>query len=367
MAKILDDIIKKTREDLEKRKKDYPLEWLGRSLSFNPFVPKDVQSALRSTEENPYRIIAEVKKASPSKGVIREDFDPVLIAQQYTQGGADALSILTEPHFFQGDKEYLGMIRRYVNVPLLRKDFIIDKYQLVEALAYGADFVLLIAKALSRKELKELYAKLENAKTTPLVTGHPKCPDLWIVEGVDLGSISGDDIVENDRQSINFKGYEYQKTETGRLIKSKEGDEVCFDEIIVDGYLTKEEIDKYEYEYMSTPWYSRYSGKTSPFWLSVFYGNEGIGSPCYVVREDGFVVRTNTFLPDINIVDGYIIITDNVRIDTKLVAKLIIIDKNDKISTHTLGYDIITIENIKVENNIITILADGRETILEVD
>jgi len=69
MAQILDDILKKTREDLEKRKVEYPLEWLGRSLAFNPFVPKDVKSALRSTKENPYRIIAEVKKASPSKGV----------------------------------------------------------------------------------------------------------------------------------------------------------------------------------------------------------------------------------------------------------------------------------------------------------
>ena len=174
MAKILDEIIKKTREDVEKRKKEYPLEWLGRSLSFNPFIPKDVQSALRSTEDNPYRIIAEVKKASPSKGIIREDFDPVLIAQQYTEGGADALSILTEPHFFQGSLDYLGMIRRYVSVPLLRKDFIIDKYQLVEALAFGADFVLLIAKALSRKELKELFNYALHLGLDVLVEVHDK-------------------------------------------------------------------------------------------------------------------------------------------------------------------------------------------------
>jgi len=117
MAQILDEIIKKTKSDLEKRKVDYPEEWLGRSLSFNPFIPKDVKSALRSTEENPYRIIAEVKKASPSKGIIREDFNPVEIAQAYEKGGADSLSILTEPHFFKGDKEYLGMVRRYVNLP----------------------------------------------------------------------------------------------------------------------------------------------------------------------------------------------------------------------------------------------------------
>ena len=174
MAQILDEIIKKTRDDLAKRKVDYPEEWLGRSLAFNPFVPKDVLSSLRSTEENPYRIIAEVKKASPSKGIIREDFDPMLIAQQYTNGGADALSVLTEPHFFQGDKEYLGMIRRYTPLPLLRKDFIVDKYQVLEALAFGADFILLIAMALSRKELKELYEYALHLGLEVLIEVHNK-------------------------------------------------------------------------------------------------------------------------------------------------------------------------------------------------
>ena len=174
MAQILDEIIKKTKADLKQRKVDYPMEWLGRSLAFNPFAPKDVKSALRSTEENPYRIIAEVKKASPSKGVIREDFDPMSIAQAYEKGGADSLSILTEPHFFQGDKEYLGMVRRYVSIPLLRKDFIIDKYQVLEALAFGADYILLIAMALSRKELKELHDYALHLGLDVLVEVHNK-------------------------------------------------------------------------------------------------------------------------------------------------------------------------------------------------
>jgi len=174
LVKILDDIIKKTKADLEKRKVDYPVEWLGRSLAYNPFTPKDVISALKATEDNPYRIIAEIKKASPSKGIIREDFDPVRIAQAYEKGGASALSILTEPHFFQGDKEYLGAVRRYTSIPLLRKDFIIDKYQLVEALAYGADFVLLIAKALGRKELKKLLQYAHHLGLEVLVEIHDK-------------------------------------------------------------------------------------------------------------------------------------------------------------------------------------------------
>jgi indole-3-glycerol phosphate synthase len=174
MAQILDEIIKKTKADLEKRKVDYPMEWLGRSLAFNPFVPKDVKSALRSTEQNPYRIIAEVKKASPSKGIIREDFDPMSIAQCYEKGGADSLSILTEPHFFQGDKEYLGMVRRYVSLPILRKDFIVDKYQILEALAFGADYILLIAMALTRKELKNLHDYALHLGLDVLVEVHNK-------------------------------------------------------------------------------------------------------------------------------------------------------------------------------------------------
>ena len=174
MSVILDEIIKKTKEDVEQRKKDFPLEWLGRSLAYNPFVPRPVEDALRSTPKDPYKIIAEIKKASPSKGVIRQDFDPIAIAKAYQEGGANALSVLTEPHFFQGDREYLTQIRRYVPMPLLRKDFIIDKYQLVEALVYGADFVLLIAKALSRKDLKELLEYTWHLGMEALVEIHDK-------------------------------------------------------------------------------------------------------------------------------------------------------------------------------------------------
>ena len=151
---ILDEIIKRTREDLEKKKKEYTIDWLGRSLAFNPFMPRDVKPYLKSTPDNPYRIIAEVKKASPSKGIIKADFDPLTIAKAYELGGADAISVLTEPHYFQGNLEYLTQIRRYVPTPLLRKDFIVDEYQILEALVYGADFILLIAKALSKAELE---------------------------------------------------------------------------------------------------------------------------------------------------------------------------------------------------------------------
>ena len=188
---ILDEIIKKTKEDLKKREKDFPLEWLGRSLAYNPYPPRDVKEYLRSTKEDPYKIIAEVKKASPSKGVIREDFDPIFIAQEYSNAGANAISVLTEPHFFQGNIEYLTAIRRYVPTPLLRKDFIISEYQLVEALVYGADFVLLIAKALSKKELKDLLNYTWHLGMNALVEIHDK-EDLTkaIFAGADIIGIN---------------------------------------------------------------------------------------------------------------------------------------------------------------------------------
>ncbi|MDD3323920.1 MAG: indole-3-glycerol phosphate synthase TrpC [Sulfurospirillaceae bacterium] len=171
---ILDEIIAKTKEDLKKRKKEYTMDWLGRSLAFNPFMPRDIKPYLKATPENPYRIIAEVKKASPSKGIIREDFDPLFIAKEYEKGGASAISVLTEPHFFKGNIEYLTQIRRYVSTPLLRKDFIVDEYQLLEALVYGADFVLLIAKALSKKELKALLEYTWRLGMDALVEIHDK-------------------------------------------------------------------------------------------------------------------------------------------------------------------------------------------------
>mgnify|MGYP001003527081 FL=1 len=171
---ILDEIIEKTKQDLEIRKKDISLDLLGRTLSSNPYSPRDVKPFLISTKEEPIRIIAEVKKASPSKGIIKENFDPIAIAQAYSNSGANAISVLTEPHYFQGNLEYLTAIRRYVPTPLLRKDFIVDKYQIVEALVYGADFILLIAKALGTKELKELYDYAIHLGLEVLVEIHDK-------------------------------------------------------------------------------------------------------------------------------------------------------------------------------------------------
>ncbi|AZV46917.1 indole-3-glycerol phosphate synthase TrpC [Nautilia sp. PV-1] len=154
---ILEKIINQTKKDLLKRKnKEDFNKYLSLKRDF-----RDVKKALKSTSDNPYRIIAEVKKASPSKGVIRKDFSPVEIAKEYAEV-ADAMSILTEPHFFQGSLEYLKAINEFSTIPLLRKDFIIDEFQIAEAYAAGADFILLIAKALKTEELKKLFDFAKN-------------------------------------------------------------------------------------------------------------------------------------------------------------------------------------------------------------
>ncbi len=154
---ILKKIIKKTKEDLEKRKNESDFKkFLKLKRDF-----RDVKKALKSTPDNPYRIIAEVKKASPSKGIIKENFNPIEIAKIYNET-ADAMSILTEPHFFQGSIEYLKEINNFSKIPLLRKDFIVDEFQIAEAYGAGADFILLIAKALETNELKKLYDFAKN-------------------------------------------------------------------------------------------------------------------------------------------------------------------------------------------------------------
>ena len=117
----------------------------------------------------PIRLIAEVKKASPSKGVIRADFDPVDIARVYQQHGAACLSVLTDAPFFQGSLEYLRQVRAAVDLPVLRKDFIIDPYQVIEARAAGADAVLLIAECLDDDLLERLYNAIIDLEMTPLV------------------------------------------------------------------------------------------------------------------------------------------------------------------------------------------------------
>lgn len=148
---ILEKIIWKKEEEVEQLRQKLPLAELQRQV-LNAPPPRDFLEALSQGKTTP-ALIAEVKKASPSKGVIREDFDPVAIARAYEHHGATCLSVLTDQSFFQGDFEYLAQIREAVELPLLCKEFIIYPYQMYLARMKGADAVLLIAAVLSDKDL----------------------------------------------------------------------------------------------------------------------------------------------------------------------------------------------------------------------
>ncbi len=151
---ILDQIVADNLEELESKKRSVPLKELQRVALEQP-TPLDFASALRGER---VQLIAEVKKASPSKGVIRSDFNPVEIAQTYAGNGAAAISVLTEAKYFQGSLNYLRDIREALGnrLPLLRKDFLCDLYQVYESRAYGADSLLLIVAILTPEKLEEL-------------------------------------------------------------------------------------------------------------------------------------------------------------------------------------------------------------------
>ncbi len=151
---VLARIIDHKRGEIADAKRLRPAEILLDQLAAAPPV-RDFLGALRAKTD--IALIAEVKKASPSAGIIRADFEPVMIAQIYERHGAACLSVLTDEHFFQGHLDYLRAVRRAVCIPVLRKDFIIDRYQVLEARAAGADCILLIAECLDDCHLRDLY------------------------------------------------------------------------------------------------------------------------------------------------------------------------------------------------------------------
>jgi indole-3-glycerol phosphate synthase len=166
MPTILDEIVATKRREVEQAKAAVPIESLYASLAEAP-PPRDFLAALSAGP--PIRLIAEVKKASPSAGVIRADFDPVAIAKTYEKHGASCISVLTDQPYFQGSLDYLRQIRAAVSLPVLRKDFIIDRYQVVEARAAGTDAVLLIAECLDDDSLHDLHDAIVELGMTPLV------------------------------------------------------------------------------------------------------------------------------------------------------------------------------------------------------
>lgn len=153
MSQILSKIVETKKQEVEMAIRARPLRDLMKRADDSP-PTRDFVAQLRGRDE--IQLIAEVKRASPSKGVIREDFDPVAIARAYEEAGASCISVLTDEKYFQGSLDFLKQIRERVQIPLLRKDFIIHPYQVFEARVAGADAVLLIAECLNRQELRGL-------------------------------------------------------------------------------------------------------------------------------------------------------------------------------------------------------------------
>jgi len=171
---ILERILTVKRAEIAAAQKRLPLGAL-RAQAESALAPRDFVGALRSKiSAGRAAVIAEIKQASPSRGVLREDFDPDAIARAYARGGAACLSVLTDRSFFQGQAEHLASARAASGLPALRKDFIIDPYQVAEARAMGADCILLIVAALDPAQMRELEAAARELGMAVLVEVHDR-------------------------------------------------------------------------------------------------------------------------------------------------------------------------------------------------
>ncbi len=166
---ILDEIVAKTKSKLEEKKQGLSLEELISKIDFKNLKETNFKKSLQNKAE---AIIAEIKKASPSAGIISDNFDPVLKSKEYESFGASALSILTEEDYFLGNIQYLMDVKAITSLPILRKDFIVDEYQIYESKLIGADCILLIASILNDEELKNFSEIAERLKLDYIIEVH---------------------------------------------------------------------------------------------------------------------------------------------------------------------------------------------------
>jgi len=192
MPNILEKIVATKHREVAAALARMPLEELEVQAAEAPPV-RDFRAALAGP--GPIRLLAEVKKASPSAGILREDFDPIAIARTYQAHGASALSVLTDVSYFQGHLSYLARIRASVAIPLLRKDFLIDEYQVVEARMAGADAILLIAEILDDARLRALLERARSLGMSALVEFHdPANLPRVLAAGADLVGVNNRDL-----------------------------------------------------------------------------------------------------------------------------------------------------------------------------
>ncbi|MBI2881449.1 MAG: indole-3-glycerol phosphate synthase TrpC [Candidatus Tectomicrobia bacterium] len=194
---VLEEIVDSVRAALEEERRRVPLPEVRRRAADAP-PPRGFKEALAAGGAGDARIIAEAKRASPSAGVLAASYDPAALALRYERGGAAALSILTEPRYFQGRLSHLCEVRKSVSIPLLRKDFTVSPYQVYQARAAGADAVLLIVQCLADEELRDLRALARELGMAALVEAHT-------AEEVERAAACGAEIIGvNNRDLANF-------------------------------------------------------------------------------------------------------------------------------------------------------------------
>ena len=216
---ILDKIVAEKRQEVEQKKQSLPVSALKERLARRQAL---LDFALALSGDS-LKLIAEVKKASPSRGILCPDFDPVTLAKTYAQGGAAAVSVLTEVNHFQGSLDYLAAIREEVSIPLLRKDFIFDPYQVYESAAFGADALLLITAILSQAQLEELLSLSHSLGLGCLVEVHNE-------NEVEKALLGGAEIIGINNRDLNTFTVDINTTHRlrpiipeGRIVVSESG------------------------------------------------------------------------------------------------------------------------------------------------
>ncbi len=216
---FLDEILRRKIKSLERDRERETIDNLLKRIEIVD-GPEDFRKAIYESKAE-IKIIAEIKRASPSRGIIRQDFYPEEIARIYQKAGACAISVLTEEEFFLGNLELLSMIAGVVTIPILRKDFIIDKYQIYQSRAYGADTILLMSNILDEKKLKEFIEIARKIGMEPLVEVHTE-EDLK--KGLDCGA----EIIGINNRDLNTFKVDISVTE--KLIRYIPDDKIVISE-----------------------------------------------------------------------------------------------------------------------------------------
>lgn len=230
MRNFLEEIVAFKRREIELAKEKVPLARLEKNLLRAPEV-RNFRKAL--TEGTPPHIIAEIKRRSPSKGDINPSLDACATAKDYERGGARALSVLTDARYFGGSLEDLRAAKEAVSVPVLRKDFILDEYQILEARSYGADAILLIVSALSQQELKSLIKLVRDLEMTALVEIHDE-------EELERAFQGGTQIV-----GINTRNLRSFEVDVSLPFKLRNKIPSSMTVVVESGIKTKEDIQRY--------------------------------------------------------------------------------------------------------------------------